>query len=231
MKIAAYLRVSTDRQAEKGLGVEVQRDTIKAWAKRNGHKVVGYFEDLGVSGSNGLDTRDGLPEALAAIRGGSAQGLVVYKLDRLARDLVLQETLLAEVKRLGGEVFSTSAAESGYLTDDPDDPSRALIRQILGAVSQYEKSMIALRLRSGRRRKAQNGGYAYGAPGLGFRAEDGALVADEGESATIELIMSLHRQGKSTRQIVAVLTEKGHRTKRGGLWHPATVARVVNRSR
>ena len=59
---------------------------------------------------------------------------------------------------------STSTAEAGYLGDDPDDPSRTLIRQVLGAVSQYERSMIALRLRSGRRRKAQHGGYAFGAP-------------------------------------------------------------------
>ena len=60
----------------------------------------------------------------------------VYRLDRLARDLIVQETVLAEVKRLGGEVFSTSAAEAGYLSDDPDDPSRKLIRQVLGAVAE-----------------------------------------------------------------------------------------------
>jgi DNA invertase Pin-like site-specific DNA recombinase len=72
-------------------------------------------------------------------------------------------TASRRVRRLGGGAFSTSAAESGYLVDDPDDPSRKLIRQILGAVSEYERAMIPLRLRSGRHRKAKHGGFAYGA--------------------------------------------------------------------
>jgi DNA invertase Pin-like site-specific DNA recombinase len=70
-------------------------------------------------------------------------GVVVYRLDRLARDLIVQETLLAEVWRMGREVFSTSAAEQGYLADDPHAPSRKLIRQVLGAVNEYERSMIS----------------------------------------------------------------------------------------
>ena len=87
-----------------------------------------------MSGSNGIDQRRALGDALELISDGKAAGLVVYRLDRLARDLIIQETLLAEVRRLGGEVFSTSVAEAGYLNDDPDDPSRKLIRQVLGAV-------------------------------------------------------------------------------------------------
>ncbi len=58
---------------------------------------------------------------------GTVGGIAVYRLDRLARDLVLQEQLLAEVRRMGGQLFTTSAAEAGYLADDPDDPSRRLI--------------------------------------------------------------------------------------------------------
>ena len=102
----------------------MQRQAIRGWAKAHSHRIVATLADEGVSGSNGLESRDALPEALGMIRGGQAGGLVVYRLDRLARDLILQETLLAEVKRMGGQVFSTSAAESDFLTDDPADPSR-----------------------------------------------------------------------------------------------------------
>ena len=164
MKLAAYLRVSTDRQAEEGLGLEVQEQTIKGWAHAHEHRVVLWTRDEGVSGSNGLDTRVGLADVPEAIKRQRVDGLVVYRLDRLARDLVLQEQLLAEIRRLGGELFSTSNAEASYLSDDPDDPSRKLIRQVLGAVNEHERAMIALRLRSGRRRKADNGGYAFGEP-------------------------------------------------------------------
>lgn len=74
--MVAYLRVSTDRQAEEGLGLQVQSDAIKAWAKASGVRVVATYADEGVSGSNGLDSREALPEALSALKSGAADGLV-----------------------------------------------------------------------------------------------------------------------------------------------------------
>lgn len=230
MRVAAYLRVSTDRQAEEGLGLELQEQAIRSWAKANKHRVVSVLVDEGVSGAKELDHRPGLADALDLVREGNADAVVVYRLDRLARDLVLQEQLLAEFRRLGGEVCSTSAAEAGYLSDDPDDPSRKLIRQILGAVSEYERAMIALRLRSGRRRKAEKGGYAYGSPAFGFRAEDKGLEADQDEQQAIARMQALHEAGSSLRQICAALAEEGYTAKRGGPWHPNTVARVLRRA-
>src|ERR1700730_12078156 len=115
-KLAAYVRVSTDKQAEEGLGLEVKRHALRAWAKEHGHKIALWCSDEGVSGSNGLDTRQGLLGALGALQGNSVGGVVVYRLDRLARELVLQESLLAEIGRMGGEVFTTSAAEATFLT-------------------------------------------------------------------------------------------------------------------
>jgi DNA invertase Pin-like site-specific DNA recombinase len=229
VKVTAYLRVSTDRQAEEGLGLDVQERAIRAWAKAAGHKVISWHRDEGLSGSNGLDTRVGLYDALAAVQEHRAGGVVVYRLDRLARDLILQEQLLAEVKRMGGEPFSTSAAEAGYLVDDDADPTRKLIRQILGAVNEYERSMIALRLRTGRALKHSRGGYAYGSPPLGFRAEARELVPDAAESATVARIRQLRAEGASTRAIVLVLVQEGRRPKRGGCWHPETVRRVLAR--
>lgn len=229
-KVVAYLRVSTDRQAEEGLGLDVQRDAINAWAKSAGVRLTSVHADEGVSGSNGLDSRVALADALDSIRRREASGIVVYRLDRLARDLIVQETLLAEVRRLGGEVFSTSAAETNYLVDDPDDPSRKLIRQVLGAVAEYERSMIALRLRSGRRRKAEIGGYAFGSPPFGTRAEAGSLVPDDDEQVTVMRARELHDHGVSIRRIAEVLTEESRPTKRGGhRWHPTTVARMLRR--
>lgn len=126
-------------------------------------------------------------------------------------------------------MFSTSAAEASYLTDDPDDPSRKLIRQVLGAVAEDERSMIALRLRSGRKRKATDGGYAYGAPPFGFRVEDGELVPDEDEQDTLQRARALQKAGVSIREIATTLNEEGRSTKRGTRWHPTTVARVLGR--
>ena len=189
------------------------------------------YRDEGISGSNGLGTRLGLADALGAIRDREVAGLVVYRLDRLARDLVLQESLLADINRWGGQLFTTSASESQFLEDDPEDPSRRLIRHILGAVSEYERSLIRLRLRSGRKAKAARGGYAFGAPALGFKAENGSLVPVEDEQAILDRITALRGAGASLRTICQTLTAEGYRTKRGTRWHPNTVARVLDRQR
>jgi DNA invertase Pin-like site-specific DNA recombinase len=222
MKLAGYVRVSTDRQAERGLGLDVQEQGIRAWAREHGHRIDAVYTDAGVSGANGIDSRKGLPEALAAIHDGRVGGLVVYRLDRLARDLVVQETLLAEVWRMGGEVFSTAGGEAD-LRDDANDPSRKLIRQILGAVAAYERSMTSLRLQAGRRAKAAAGGYAYGSPPLGWRSVDGVLEPVEAEQETLARMRELRAQGASLRAIAERLTAEGRPTKRGGRWQPQTV--------
>src|SRR5512132_162390 len=151
MNVVVYVRVSTGKQVEEGLGLVDQERACRAWARQHGHQVLAVFRDEGVSGTKELEHRLGLAEALAAVKDGRAGAIVVYRLDRLARDLVLQEQLLAEVWR-SGELFSTAGGEAN-LHDDPEDPSRRLIRQVLGAVSEYERAMIALRLRRGRAAK------------------------------------------------------------------------------
>jgi DNA invertase Pin-like site-specific DNA recombinase len=228
-KLAAYVRVSTDKQAEDGLGLDVQRHAIRAWAKENGHRIALWASDEGVSGSNGLDSRQGLLEALGALQDGQVSGLVVYRLDRLARDLVLQESLLAEIWRGGARLYSTSLAEDAYLEPDgaDADPSRALIRQILGAVASYERAMIRLRLRSGKQRKSAAGGYVGGRPPLGLKAEAGALVPDEDEARTRQRILALRAQGASLREICKILPAEGLQPKRGGRWHPETVRKIA----
>jgi DNA invertase Pin-like site-specific DNA recombinase len=228
MKLAAYTRVSTDAQVE-GLGLDVQTATIKKWARDHGHTITATYTDAGVSGSNGLETRVGLADALAALKDGHAAGLVVYRLDRLARDLIIQEQILADLRRGGWAAFSTSESEAQYLTDDPADPSRKLIRQVLGAVSEYERSMISLRLRAGRAKKADHGGFAYGAPPYGYQAIDGDLVPYPAEQATLTRIRELRDAGDSYRHIAAALNADGIRPRRGRSWHPGVLSRLAER--
>ncbi len=155
--------------------------------------------------------------------------LVVYRLDRLARDLIVQEQLLAEVWRSGGQVFSTSDAEAAFLANDASDPSRRLIRQVLGAVSEYERSMISLRLQSGRAHKHLQGGFAYGSPPYGFRAKNKELVIDPHEQSVVRRIAELSDRGFSLRSIAALLTSEQVPRRRADKWHAETVRRILSR--
>jgi DNA invertase Pin-like site-specific DNA recombinase len=174
------------------------------------------------------DRRDGLEDALAAVRYNGADGLVVPSLDRLARSLTVQEAALQQVWAAGGRVFAIDTGE--VLQDDPDDPVRTFVRQVLGAVSQLEAGMIARRLRRGRMHKAAAGGYAHGAPPYGWKAEEGELVLDDDEQAVRNRMEALRDRGASLRAIADELNGMGVPAKRGGRWHPQTVARVLQRA-
>ena len=233
MKLVPYLRVSTDRQATDGTGLDVQLDAIRRWAEANGHTLTMPCVDQGVSGTKDLDNRPQLIAAMLLLREPGIGGVVVYRLDRLARALVVQEQLLAEIRSRGGELHSTSDTENGYLLDEgeSEDPSRRMIRQVLGAVAEYERSMIALRLRSARELKHRQGGYAgYGSPAFGQRADSGALVTNEREQLAIERMIELRAEGRSLREVAEALDQEGLGPRRGGKWHPTTLARVLERA-
>lgn len=227
-RIVGYVRVSTDRQADEGLGLDLQRKALRDWANATGHKLIKIVADEGVSGSS--PDRPGLAEAIGMVRSKRADAVAVYRLDRLARDLVLQEQLLIEIRRVGGDLYSTSGGEASCLVNDDADPSRALIRQVLGAVSEYERSMIRLRLASGRQLKADRGGYAFGAPGYGKAAVGKELVAREDELPLVARVEALRAEGASLRTIAKTLTEEGFVPRRGKTWHPQVIARIAART-
>jgi DNA invertase Pin-like site-specific DNA recombinase len=223
--------VSTSQQADEDrFGLEVQRASVTAHSRDAGYRLVTVLADEGESGSNGLDTRDALAEALRMLRAGEADVLVLPRLDRLARDVVLQEQLLREVWNMGRTVESCARGENGVLVDDPDDPSRRLIRTVLGAVSEYERAMIRLRMRSGLRRKAAEGGWTGGLAPYGQRAQGRTLVKDSDETKLVATIKRLHTQGRSYRQICDELEAAGWKTRQGGRWQPAVVRRIAQRS-
>lgn len=229
MNLVAYCRVSTDSQLD-GFGLEIQQETIEQWAAQNGHVIVGAFHDEGVSGT--VAERLALGAALEVLRAGEALGLVVLRLDRLARDLVLQEQILADIRRMGAQIFSTSEGEQSYLVDDPSDPSRKLIRQVLGAIADYERQMVSLRLSSGRRRKAANGGYVGGLHRYGYRADPSRkeLVPDEREQRVVARILSLRASGRTLSEIAAALDREGYPPRRAARWNHVSVSRIIKRT-
>jgi len=226
VQVVGYTRVSTEDQAQNGYGLDVQERQVRAWCREHGHRLRRVYRDEGVSGT--LADRDGLADALDALGTGGARGMVVPRLDRLARDLLIQEALMGEVWRSGAEILSTASGEQN-LRDDPDDPSRKLIRRLLGAVSEWEREMLVLRMKRGRRRKHERGGYAYGSPPYGYTAEHGVLAQHPAEQKALRRMADLREGGCSTREIAAALAAEGHPTKRGGRWTSPVVARILAR--
>jgi DNA invertase Pin-like site-specific DNA recombinase len=229
MRLVAYVRVSTDRQAADGAGVEVQERAIGRWARDNGHEIALRTRDEGASGSGGVDARAGLHDALAAPKRGVAAGLIIYRLDRLARRLTVQEATLATVWGLDGAVFAVDIGE--VPRDDPDDQMKTALRQMIGVFAQLERGMIAARLHAGRLVKAERGEYAgFGSPHFGVEAVGGVLVTNENELVAIARAVELRRAGASLRAICVALANEGPRPKRAERWHPETLRKVLRRA-
>src|SRR4051794_24261481 len=100
MRLAAYARTSTHNGAG-GDSLAAQEEACRDWAAANGHEVVDVFRDQAISGGVGIEGRAGLEGALVAIEQGQADGLVVHRLDRLARELHVQEVALAHAWNVG----------------------------------------------------------------------------------------------------------------------------------
>jgi len=179
------------------------------------------------AGTRGTTTRrDGWADVLNALEDDQGDGIVVRELERLSRDVLVQEQLMRDVWGQGKEVLSTAPSEAD-LRDDPEDPTRRLIRIIIGAVHAHNRDMTVLRMQRGKRRKQQRGGYLGGTARYGYHPVDKELTPDQAEHAIARRIRRLHRDGHSIRAIAATLNAEGVPAKRGGRWHPTTVARVL----
>lgn len=231
MRLVASLRVSSTGQLD-GYGFDTQREHIHTWAKAHGHQIIAEFSDS-VTGKYDAPDRPGLTEAMQMIRKPpAADGIVVGKLDRLARALTVQEAILALVWREGSRVFT---AEDGEVRqDDPDDPMRTAIRQVQGVFAELDRKTIVKRLRDGRKAKAAEGrhavgAYAYGYEGTGKgRERDAAPRCDEQQAVT--RILALRSAGESYRSIAATLDADGIRPRRAAAWSAMAVRSIVQRA-
>lgn len=220
-----YLRVSTQEQATRGAGLEAQERAIRAWCAAHGARLLRIERDES-SGTNGLDTRAGLRRALLALTKDEADVLVVARLDRLARDLVLQETILQRVERQGKRVVSVQEGETAG-----DDPTRRFIRQVLGAVAELERAIMRARADAGKAAKRAQGLRTDGIPPYGYRLVAGRLVPIPEQQAVIERMQALRAEGKSLRQIARVLEDAGIPSPTGReRWYAQTLKGILDRS-
>ena len=220
-RAVGYVRVSTEQQLD-GLGLDVQEDAVRKLASERGWHLEAIYRDEGVSGSEDVAGRQGLANALAALE-DDAEVLIVPKLDRLARDLLVQESILRDVWSADAEIVPCVEGEQyACRPDSPDDPSRRLIRQVLGAVAEYERAMIRARMVAGRRRKIAATGYAGGPEPYGWTDPDEQSVLDEVNAARMV--------GMSWRRIADRLNRAGKVRRAGGLWDASNLHRTMTRA-
>jgi DNA invertase Pin-like site-specific DNA recombinase len=148
----AYLRTSSaanvgaDKDSDKR-----QRAAIEAFAKQAGFAVVGEYYDAAVSGADPVDQRPGFAEMLQRLAADGAKTIIVESPDRFARDLAVQLAGHDMLKALGIAIIPASAPD--FFTEDT--PTAVLVRQVLGAIAQFEKASAVAKLAAARKRKRE----------------------------------------------------------------------------
>jgi len=211
-KAFAYLRVSGKGQVD-GDGFPRQTAAIKAYAKDHDIRIVKTFREEGVTGSKETMDRPGFVDMMAALHGNGVKTILIEKLDRLARDLMVQEATIADLQKHGFTLISV--AEPDLMVKDPQ---RVFYRQIMGAVAQLDKSNIVAKLRGARMRKRAKEGHCEGRKPFGHR---------EGERAAIERMKALRAAGMGFDRIAAQLNADGVQTRTGGRWHGLVINRIL----
>lgn len=221
LRCVGYCRVSTQNQKEEGT-IEIQRLALQKYAERNGFLLVNMFEDNGVSGT--FHDRPGLNNMIDFLElDKDITHVIIYKLDRLARDLYLQEHLIRQFEAFNVTLLSTQEDNL-----DSDDIMRKAFRQFSGIVSELEKGFILMRLSGGRDKKASTGGWAGGRTPYGYQAKDKELSIDKDMAMVVASIFSMRRNKHMTlRDIAQQLNTVGVPTAMGKRWHASTVQYIL----
>ena len=223
-RVVGYVRVSTERQADEGVSLDVQRARLAAHCAAQEHlELVAIEADEGASAKT-LD-RPGLQRALGMLRAGTADALLVPKLDRLTRRVTDLGALLAEY--FAGERWALLSVADHI---DTRTASGRMILFILMSVAQWEREAIGERTRAAMVFLRSEGVTVGRAPLGQMYAPDGDPITGRrglrpapAEVETTARIRTLRVAGWSYARIAAQLTEEGHATKLGGRWHANTV--------
>lgn len=224
MKAFSYLRVSGKSQVD-GDGFTRQREAIQNYADNHHISIVDEFKDEGVSGTTEMSDRDGLARLLDRIEQNGVRTVIVERADRLARDLIVGEVIRREFRELGVTVYDASGTE--LTADDDDDPTKVLIRQLLGAIAQFDKSVIVRKLRAARERQRRTHGRCEGRKPYGSTPT---------EQVVLDLMIGLRRKPRhgrrmSFQKIADQLNGDGHHARSGNDWKGTTIRNIIAREK
>ncbi|MFY0732508.1 recombinase family protein [Aurantimonas sp. NFXS3] len=227
MLAVGYVRVSTKRQANEGVSLDVQRERIEAFAETKGWTLCEIYIDRGASARD-----DGRPEFQRMLLDAKSKpapfdAIIVHDRSRFYRNAAMAELTIRELRRNAVEIYSvTQPNDSGAVGD--------VVRQIIAVIDENSSVETATRVRGTMIQNAKLGFWNGSAPPYGYKTEIAERrgkkdkkrhAVDEVEAPIVELIFRLAEEGDQrsgpmgVKLIVQYLNSRGYRTRRGKLWH------------
>lgn len=234
MAYYAYYRVSTETQAEKGGGLEMQRQNVEKYCAANNITLTDSFTDAGISGAvkdtedeDAIKKRPALVEMLSALHDGDS--VIVLNTSRLWRSDTAKVIIRRELMRHHAHVIAVENERFDLYAQNPND---RFVDGIMELMDEWERLTIALKLAKGRTAKARNGWKPAGVVPFGYKyAEDKKTIEiDPEEAQAVKVMFTEGQKGRSLRQIAATLNAAGVITRRGKAWSAGNVQAILKNS-
>ena len=222
LRVALYLRVSTQEQAKEGYSITEQESRLKKYCEAMDWEIYKIYVDPGYSG--GDTNRPGLKDMIKDVEAGEVDKVVVYKLDRLSRSQLDTLYLIEKVFLANGTDF-VSMSEN---FDTATPFGRAMIG-ILAVFAQLEREQIKERMGMGKEARAKEGKWHGGSTepiGYDYDPVTELLNINEYETMQILELGELFLKGTPLRTIERMFLEKGYKHKHG-TWDTKTMRRVL----
>ena len=236
VNVAGYIRVSTVNQVKEGYSLGEQLDEIEKFCAANGYNLIETFRDEGKSGAKTNDDmeieRDGLLDLLDRIKKGDIQYIVVLSTNRLWRSEMVKMIIHRELLKYKVDIKSIDLPTYSIFSND-DNPARELFNYMMEGLDNYERSEIKRKLKRGRRKKAEGGGYSGGGAPYGYKAVRGSkvleVVPDEAQVVRRVFDLAEGYPDMTLREMASQLTLEGYRGRKGGNVGPMMVKRILER--
>ena len=228
----AYYRVSTETQAEKGGGLETQRQNIEKYCIAHGITLDGEFTDAGISGAlkdtdadDAISKRPALIEMLATVQDGDT--VIVLNTSRLWRSDTAKVVIRRELMKIHAHVIAVDQPRFDLYTKNPYD---RFFDSVVESVDELEREIIALRLSKGRAAKAMNGDKPAGVVPFGYQytSDKKHVAVDPAEAATVRLMFTEAQKGNSLQKIAETLNKREITTRAGKPWTRGLVHSILH---
>lgn len=221
MKVAGYVRVSTEEQAEKGVSLDEQRERLISYCKAMGWPEPTIYEDDGYSAKD--LRRPELTRLLNDVKTEKYTLIITTKLDRLSRRLF---DILSVIDYLDKHNCSYASTSEPF---DTTTPAGRMTLQMLGMVAEFERERNSERVRDNMRSIARKGEKVINRPCFGYDVKNGILEINLEESLIVQQMAQWALEGYGAREIAKRLNDMGVRTKSGFEWNDRTVRELLKR--
>ena len=218
MNVVLYMRYSSDSQTEQS--IEGQNRVCSEFCEREGHHIIKRYIDRATSASKDIDKRVQFLQMIEDSSKGNFDAVVVYKLDRFARNRYDSAIYKNKLKKAGVRVISATENIS-------NNPEGIILESVLEGMAEYYSLELAQKIRRGQRESMEKGTYMGGNVPLGYKIVDRKYTIDPETAPIAQEIFQRYASGEQIQSIIQFLNSQGYRTSRGNTFSRSSFHRML----